>query len=126
MIPGAISAGLGELGKHGSMINRQLGSSFRLANVLTNMPLNPDTPDTFGADEFCMSCQLCTNTCPVDAITAAKQTVRGAEKWYVDFDKCILFFVEHNGCAMCLPACPWSRPGVAPRLADKMSRRANG
>jgi len=49
--------------------------------------------------------------------------VRGQEKWYVDFDKCIMFFVEHNGCAMCLPACPWSRPGVAPSLASKMSRR---
>ncbi len=123
MIPGAIQAGLGELGKHGSMINRQFGSSFRLANVLTNMPLNPDTPDKFGSDEFCLSCQLCTNVCPVDAITPDKKLVRGEQKWYVDFDKCILFFVENNGCAMCLPACPWSRPGVAPRLAEKLTKR---
>lgn len=123
MIPGAIQAGLGELGKHGSMINRQYGSSFRLANVLTNIPLIPDAPDEFGSDDFCMNCQLCTNVCPVDAIQPEKQLVRGEQKWYVDFDKCILFFVENNGCAMCLPACPWSRPGVAPRLAEKMSRR---
>ena len=123
MIPAAIEAGLGELGKHGSMINRQYGSSFRLANVLTNMPLVPDQPDMFGANDFCMNCQLCTSICPVDAIYPEKQMVRGEEKWYVDFDKCILFFVEHNGCAMCLPVCPWSRPGVAPKLAEKMSRR---
>ena len=123
MIPGAIEAGLGELGKHGSMINRQFGSSFRLANVLTNMPLVPDAPDIFGADDFCLNCQLCTSVCPVDAIKPEKQMVRGETKWYVDFDKCILFFVENNGCAMCLPACPWSRPGVAPTLAEKMSRR---
>lgn len=111
------------MGKHGSLINRQFGASFRLANVLTNMPLVADAPDVFGVDDFCASCQLCTNVCPVDAIHPEKQTVRGETKWYVDFDKCILFFVEHNGCAMCLPVCPWSRPGVAPRLADKLSKR---
>ena len=39
MVPAAIAAGLGELGKHGSIINRKLGSSFRLAAVLTDAPL---------------------------------------------------------------------------------------
>ena len=34
MIPAAIACGFGELGKHGSIINRQFGSSFRLACVL--------------------------------------------------------------------------------------------
>ncbi len=123
MIPAAIEAGLGELGRHGSMINREYGSSFRLASVMTDMPLVADRPDKFGADDFCTSCQLCTNACPVDAIHSDKQLVRGATKWYVDFDHCIRYFVEHQGCAVCLPVCPWSRPGVAPRLAEKMTRR---
>lgn len=123
MIPHAIEAGLGELGKHGSMINQEFGSSFRLANVLTDIPLVADGPVVFGADQFCQNCQLCTNVCPVEAIEPEKQLVRGEEKWYVDFDKCLPFFVEHNGCAMCLPACPWSRPGVAARLIQKMARR---
>jgi ferredoxin len=123
MIPAAIEAGLGELGRHGSMINREYGSSFRLASVMTDMPLVADRPDKFGADDFCTSCQLCTNACPVDAIHSDKQLVRGATKWYVDFDQCIRYFVEHQGCAVCLPVCPWSRPGVAPRLAEKMTRR---
>jgi len=123
MIPAAIAAGLGELGKHGSLINRRFGSSFRLACVLTDMPLEPDARDIFGADDFCMSCQVCTRVCPVDAIAPAKQTVRGTRKWYVDFDACILYFVENNGCGICIGQCPWSRTGTAPRLADKMSRR---
>ena len=38
LIPAAIEAGLGELGKHGSMIHRGFGSNFRLACVLTNAP----------------------------------------------------------------------------------------
>jgi epoxyqueuosine reductase len=38
LIPAAIEAGLGELGKHGSMIHHRLGSNFRLACALTNAP----------------------------------------------------------------------------------------
>ena len=54
MIPAAIEAGLGGLGKHGSMINREYGSSFRLACVMTDIPLIADRPDIFGADDFCL------------------------------------------------------------------------
>ena len=125
MIPPAIAAGFGELGKHGSLINRQYGSSFRLSAVTTEMPLLADAPDEFGADDFCTSCQVCTKACPPGAISETKQTVRGIEKWYVDFDKCIPYFGEALGCGICIARCPWSKPGTAPRLADKMlARRA--
>jgi Pyruvate/2-oxoacid:ferredoxin oxidoreductase delta subunit len=124
LIPAALAAGFGELGKHGSIINRKLGSSFRLAAVRTDLPLVADQPDEFGADDFCASCQLCTSACPPQAIFEQKQTVRGDEKWYVDFDKCIGYFHETYGCAICIAVCPWSRPGVAQTLAEKMTRRA--
>lgn len=125
MIPPAIAAGFGELGKHGSLINRTYGSSFRLSAVVTKMPLLADAPDVFGADDFCASCQVCTKACPPGAISETKQTVRGVEKWYVDFDKCIPYFGEALGCGICIGRCPWSKPGTAPRLAEKMlARRA--
>ena len=124
LIPAALAAGFGELGKHGSIINRKLGSSFRLAAVRTDLPLVSDRPDLFGADDFCASCQLCSAACPPQAIFDQKQTVRGDEKWYVDFDKCIGYFHETYGCAICIAVCPWSRPGVAMNLAQKMTRRA--
>jgi Pyruvate/2-oxoacid:ferredoxin oxidoreductase delta subunit len=120
MIPAAIAAGMGELGKHGSMINRKLGSMFRLATVVTEMPLVADKPERFGADEFCMSCRLCTSECPPQAIFESKQTVRGVERWYVDFDKCVPYFNDTFGCAICIAVCPWSRPNVAESLAEKM------
>ena len=87
------------------------------------MPLLADEPDEFGADEFCTRCQVCINACPVDAISDDKQLVRGVEKWYVDFDRCIPYFNETHGCGICIAVCPWSPPGKAPRLAEKMRRR---
>ena len=122
MIPAAIEAGLGELGKHGSLINRKLGSSFRLSAVTTDMPLAVDQPDVFGGDDFCLRCQVCSEACPPDAIFEDKQWVRGEKKWYVDFDKCIPYFAETRGCAICIAVCPWSLPGVADKLVVKMAK----
>ena len=122
MIPAAISAGFGELGKHGSIINRKFGSNFRLAAVSTDLPLLTHDEDEFGSDDFCVNCQICTNACPPDAITETKHLVRGETKWYVDFDKCIPYFAEHLGCALCMVVCPWSRPGIAENLIRKLAR----
>jgi len=124
LIPAALAAGFGELGKHGSIINRKFGSSFRLAAVLTELPLLPDAPDLFGADDFCLNCRLCTNECPPDAIFPDKQWVRGAKKWYVSFDACMPYFAATHGCGICLAVCPWSRPEITPRLLEKTMRRA--
>lgn len=123
LIPPAIAAGLGELGKHGSLISRHFGSGFRLAGVVTDMPLVATGPDRFGADEFCASCQICTRACPPGAIVEHKQMVRGVERWYVDFDKCIPYFAEAASCGICISDCPWTRPDVRPKLLATMARR---
>lgn len=123
LLPAAISAGLGELGKHGSLIHPTLGSNLRLAMVLTDIPLVPDTPQEFGADDFCRLCKSCADACPPEAIQHEKRMVRGVERWYVEFDKCLPFFNEHQGCAICLASCPWNRPGVAETLVRKLAVR---
>jgi len=123
LIPPAIVSGLGELGKHGSLISRRFGSGVRLAGVTTDMPLVATKPDRFGADEFCSTCQVCTNACPPGAISEQKQLVRGVDRWYVDFDKCIPFFAEAASCGICIAECPWTRPSVRPKLLATMARR---
>ncbi len=119
-IPVAIRAGLGQLGKHGSMINREYGSNFRLAAVATDLPLAVDAPIDLGVDDLCLSCRRCTIDCPPQAISDHKAIVRGVEKWYVDFDKCAPYFSETAGCAICLEVCPWSEPGRGAALSEML------
>ncbi len=123
LIPPAIECGFGELGKHGSIINKEYGSSFRLAGVLTNIPLIPTPKVSYGVDDFCARCQVCSNACPPEAILPEKVPVRGEQKWYVDFDKCIPFFNEHFGCGICIAVCPWSIPGRGPRIVEQLEKR---
>ena len=119
-IPIAIRAGLGELGKHGSLINQKLGANLRLATVLTDLPLAVDKPIDIGVEDLCLTCRRCTKDCPADAISDSKQLVRGEEKWYVDFDRCVPYFSITYGCGICIQVCPWSKPGKGPFLSEKL------
>jgi epoxyqueuosine reductase len=125
LIPPAIACGFGELGKHGSLIDPQFGASFRLSAVLTSAPIETTPRRVYGIDDFCAACRVCEDACPPQAISPVKQTVRGEEKWYVDFDRCLPFFNETHGCAICIAACPFSLPGVGESLAQRLlARRA--
>lgn len=120
-IPIAIDCGFGELGKHGSLISKEHGSNFRLGCVVTDLPLaiDPGRVD-IGVDDLCSRCTICVRACPVDAIYNTKQLVRGVEKWYVDFDKCIYYFCETSGCGICIEVCPWSEAGAGPSLSERL------
>ncbi|HZO08078.1 MAG TPA: 4Fe-4S dicluster domain-containing protein [Myxococcota bacterium] len=120
LIPLAIRAGLGELGKHGSMIGKEHGSNFRLAAVLTDLPLALDAPVDAGVEDVCTVCRRCVDDCPPRAILEQKELVRGERKWYVDFDKCIPYFVKTYGCAICIEVCPWSEPGRGPAISERV------
>lgn len=124
LIPPALACGFGELGKHGSIIHPELGASFRLSAVLTDAPFAPTPPLEAGIDAFCQNCRICEDACPPEALFPEKKWVRGTQKWYVDFDKCLPYFNQHHGCAICIAVCPWSRPGVADNLVKKLARRA--
>lgn len=122
-LPHAIAAGLGQLGKHGSLITREYGSNVRLATVMTDLPLVVDTVVDFGVDDFCALCRLCVDQCPPEAIFNTKQLVRGEEKWYVDFDRCAPYFSANHSCGICIEVCPWSEPGRGAHLAEKLLAR---
>ncbi|HIF08654.1 MAG TPA: 4Fe-4S dicluster domain-containing protein [Sneathiellales bacterium] len=123
MIPMAIKAGIGQLGKHGSMISKEHGPNFRISLILTDMPMALDETADVGVEDFCTKYQVCTNACPPGAISDQKKIVRGFEKWYVDFDKCVPYFAITHGCGICLAICPWTEPGRGKIISEKMLKR---
>ena len=63
-IPLAIDAGLGQLGRLGTLITPEFGPRVRLCKVLTDLPLVPTPPIDFGVTEFCNKCEKCAQYCP--------------------------------------------------------------
>ena len=111
-VPMAYLAGLGELGKHGSLINPEFGSSWRLALVSTDMPLVVDGPKDYGIDAMCDRCTVCTRFCPGEALSPEKQEVNGVFRWHVDTAKCEPYFNRLWGCKICLMVCPFNGKGA--------------
>ncbi len=115
-IPIAIDAGIGELGRLGLLITPKYGPRVRLAKVITDMPLIPDNPISFGVAEFCKACMLCAKHCPSDSITAGPRTWKGKSpsnnpgslKWFVEPESCH----DYNGfsCSNCKQVCPFTKP----------------
>ncbi len=116
-IPLAISAGLGQLGRHGLLITPEYGSCIRLCKVLTDMPLNVDKPIDFRQTEFCDQCLVCAKECPADAISFKDRTMSGynennnpgVKKWYIQAEKCLQFWLDNGTpCAVCIAVCPFT------------------
>ncbi|GAB3989952.1 tRNA epoxyqueuosine(34) reductase QueG [Spirosoma daeguense] len=106
-------AGLGWVGKHTNLINREIGSFFFIGELILDLELEPDGPIT----DYCGTCTRCIDACPTDAIVAP---------YVVDGSKCISYFtIELKesipedvrgkfdnwifGCDICQDVCPWNR-----------------
>lgn len=108
----AVRAGIGWLGKHTNVINREMGSWFFIANIITNAEFeySAQIPD------FCGNCTACIDACPTDAIV---------QEYVVDANKCISYLTIENkgeiarefsgkfdgwvfGCDICQDVCPWN------------------
>lgn len=100
----AARAGLGCLGKNGMLINRQFGSWVFLAEIVTDLVLEPDEPETAIHDR-CGKCRLCIEACPTGAIVG---------DGVVDAGRCLTYLtVEHPG-------------EITPELASKMGNLVFG
>lgn len=108
----AVRSGLGWLGKHTNVINKEIGSWFFIANIITNWQFEYSNP----IEDFCGSCTACIDACPTDAIT---------KEYVVDSNKCISYLTIENkkniseefkgqfenwlfGCDICQDVCPWN------------------
>jgi ferredoxin len=126
MLPHAHAAGLGELGKHGSLINKELGCSFRVSMVTTDLPMALDAPGDWGVEAVCSNCDMCTRWCPGDAIVPEKETVRGIERWIVEIEKCAPYWGSYYACGICLEVCPFNAKAFDGRYKQSLIERING
>ncbi len=119
----AKKSGVGWVGKHTNLINREIGSFFFIGEIICDLELQPD-----GAiKDYCGTCTRCIDACPTDAIV---------EPYVVDGSKCISYYtIELKeaipdevkgkfenwifGCDICQDVCPWNsfaRPHSTPEF----------
>jgi epoxyqueuosine reductase len=60
----AVRAGLGWIGKNSLLLRKGVGSFFFLAEIIGNLELQPDAPQT----DHCGECTACIDACPTNAI----------------------------------------------------------
>ncbi len=115
-------AGLGFIGRNRMLTNTHLGSQILLGQIVTDLALEPDTPD----DTACDGCQECIGACSTGALSSSG-----------DFDsaKCISYLtIEHKGaidvdlagrignrlfgCDECTLACPYTQNAPAARNTE--------
>jgi reductive dehalogenase len=109
--PIAWEAGLGELGRLGTLITWKYGARARLGLVTTNLPLIAGKPKTCGIQNFCQNCQKCARNCPAQAIPfGEKKEENGVLKWILDREECYKFWRKAGtDCAVCMSVCPYSK-----------------
>jgi len=109
-LPMLYHAGIGELGRHGSLINPDIGAFWRPGFVSTDLPLLPDAPIEFGVQDYCLTCRLCETACPGDAVSPADDYIvtDGIKRWLIDNEKCFPYSrLREDYCHICVDVCPY-------------------
>jgi epoxyqueuosine reductase len=119
----AARTSVGSYGKNAIIQNPKMGSYLGLTVIVTNAPLEIDTP----SKDYCKKCTKCMDACPTGALTVP---------YTCDIEKCITFHTVNNKgeipdlirensgtiiaqCEICQDVCPYNKKLA---VQDKMSR----
>lgn len=125
----AVKSGIGWLGKHTNVINKEYGSWFFIATVITNYEFEYNEPIA----DFCGTCTACIDACPTNAIV---------DEYVVDANRCISYLTIENkgeiskefsgkfdnwifGCDICQDVCPWNDKFSKPTLEMDFHPKGN-
>jgi len=110
LVPLAVDAGLGELGRIGYLMTKEFGPRVRLGAVSTDLALIPDQPVDIGVEDFCKICKKCAVCCPSRSIPFEDQAVNnGILRWKLDEESCFNYWGNcGTDCNICMRVCPWS------------------
>lgn len=120
--PIASKAGIGWVGKHSNILNKENGSWFFLGEIYLDIQL----PSDEAINDHCGTCSSCIDVCPTQAIV---------EPYVVDARKCISYLTIENkdsipieyrkaignriyGCDDCQLFCPWNKFAQYSQEAD--------
>jgi Pyruvate/2-oxoacid:ferredoxin oxidoreductase delta subunit len=108
--PLAQAAGLGWQGMHGLLITPEFGPRVRLAAVFTSVEDLPATANDDHAwiEDFCRECVKCVRQCPPGAIRSEPVRHESGRVSWIEPDRCLPYFVRHNGCSICIKVCPFN------------------
>ena len=115
-------SGLGWVGKHSLLINKDIGSFFFLGEIILDLDLEYDKP----IKNYCGTCTACIDACPTNAIVSEK---------VIDANKCISYQTIENkadidiglkgqfenrifGCDICQDVCPWNSKPIPTTITD--------
>jgi len=128
--PLAAKAGLGWVGKHSLLINKQAGSWFFIGELLVDIPLPIENSHPIENESKCGQCVSCIKICPTQAIV---------KPYVVDARRCISYFTIESpepiplelrplmgnriyGCDDCQLICPWNQQAALSQEDDFQPR----
>ncbi|MFC2136541.1 tRNA epoxyqueuosine(34) reductase QueG [Bacteroidota bacterium] len=123
----AANAGLGWIGKHSILINKEYGSFVFISELIIDLELEYDKP----INDYCGECTKCIDACPTNAIVAPKiidtrkciasKTIE--DKGEIDIGLKGKFNNWIYGCDICQDVCPWNEKNVKPTKEEQFKAK---
>jgi epoxyqueuosine reductase len=119
----AVLAGLGEMSRLNRMVSPEYGPMVRATMLVTDLPLAPSKPISFGVMDFCKECMTCATTCPSKSLSFDREpswepkgpwSNTGHKAYFENSVTCRNFWNTcGTNCGICFANCPYAQEDKA-------------